>query len=82
MIAAGASEGDGENGVSSAWSHWQGRALPVVGGGAAGNRAAQTVHQLATAQYLEDIIGMPAPCMSTVTLSDSSGAIRPPKGNS
>ena len=68
VIAAGASEGDGENGVSSAWPHWQGRALPVVGGGAAGNRAAQAVHQLATAQYLEDVVGMPAPCMPPVTL--------------
>ncbi|KAA6429397.1 MAG: hypothetical protein FRX49_00791 [Trebouxia sp. A1-2] len=62
---AGAREGDGENGVSSAWPHWQGRALPVVGGGAAGNRAAQAVDQLATAQYLEDVVGMPAPCIAS-----------------
>jgi len=82
VVAAGASEGDGENGVSSAWPHRQGRALPVVGGGAAGNRAAQAVHQLATAQNLEDVIGMPAPCMPPVTLIDSSGASPPPKRNS
>ena len=82
VIAAGASEGDGQNGVSSAWPHWQGRALPVVGGWAAGNRAAQAVHQLASSQYLEDVIGMPAPCMPAVTLIDSSGTTWPTEGNS
>ena len=60
VVAAGASEGNSEEGVSSARAHRQARALPVVGGGAAGDRAAQAVDQLATAQHLENVIGMPA----------------------
>ena len=40
VIAAGASESNSEEGVGSAWAHRQGRALPLVGGGAAGGRAA------------------------------------------
>ena len=39
VIAAGASEGHGEEGVGGAWAHRQGRAFPLVGGGAAGGRA-------------------------------------------
>ena len=48
------------------------RALPVAGGRAAGHRAAQAVHQPATSQNLENVIGVPAPhvCVSTLLAID------------
>ena len=57
VIAAGSGEGDGEDGMSQARAN---RHLPVAGGRAAGHRAAHAVHQPATSQHLEDVIGVPA----------------------
>lgn len=60
VIAAGSREGDGEDGMSQARANRHSRALPVAGGRAAGHRAAHAVHQPATSQHLEDVIGVPA----------------------
>lgn len=45
--------------MSRARANRHSRALPVVGGRAAGRWAAHAVHQPATSQNLENVIGVP-----------------------